>query len=112
MTSPAEDNRNVLVQKARLRKHTAMGEEVKFSEHLGRTPQVGPEAEVQIESEHNKLRLPSVVSLSSRSPGPSMLLCAHCVFFNYMEWDFVQFHTRANMQQLFLISDNDSLNFK
>lgn len=29
-----------------------------------------------------------------------------------MEWDFVQFHTCTNMQQLFLISDNDSLSFK
>lgn len=76
------------------------------------TPQVGLEAEVQIENQHNKLWLPSVVSTASCSPGLSVLLCAHCVFFNYIEWDFVQFHTCTNMQQLFLISDNDSLNFK
>lgn len=86
--------------------------EVRFSEQPDRTPQVGLEAEVQIENEHNRLRLPSVASVPSRSSGLSMLLCAHCVFFNYMEWDFVQFHTCTNMQQLFLISDNDSLNFK
>lgn len=70
------------------------------------------EAEVQIEEEHNRLRLPSVVSIRSRPPGLSVLLCAHCVVFNYMEWDFVQFHTCTTMQQLFLISDNDSLNIK
>lgn len=49
------------------------------------TPQVEMDAEVQIEEEHNRLRLPSVVSIRSRSPGLSVLLCAHCVFFNYME---------------------------
>lgn len=87
-------------------------EEIKFSEPLDRTPQVGLEVEVQIEKEHNKLWLPSVVSMPSRSSGLSVLLSAHCVFFNYMEQDFVQFHTCTNMQQLFLISDNDSLNFK
>lgn len=58
------------------------------------------------------LGLPSVVSMPSRSHGLSVLLCAHCVFFNYIEWDFVQFHTCTNMQQLFLISDNDSMNSK
>lgn len=83
-----------------------------MSEHPERTPQVGREAEVQIEKEHNRLWLPSVVSMPSRSPGLPVLLCAHCVFFNYMEWDFVQFHTCTNMQQLLLISDNDSLNIK
>lgn len=50
--------------------------------------------------------------MPSRSPGLFALLCAHCVFFNYMEWDFVQFHTCTNTQQLLLISDNNSLNFK
>lgn len=89
-----------------------MCEEIKLSELPDRTPQVGLEAGVQIETEYNKLWSPLVVSLPSRSPGLSVLLCAHCVFFNYMEWDFVQFHTCTNMQQLFLISDNDSLKFK
>lgn len=55
---------------------------------------------------------PSLISVPSRSPGPFTLLCARCVFFNYMEWNFVQFHSCANMQQLLPISDNDSLNFK
>lgn len=55
---------------------------------------------------------PSLISVPSRSPGPFTLLCARCVFCNYMEWNFVQFHSCANMQQLLPISDNDSLNFK
>ncbi len=87
-------------------------EGIKFSELSDKIPQVGLEAEVHIEEEHNKPWLPSVVSMPSRSPGLFVLLCAHCVFFNYMEWDFVQFHTCTNMQQLFLISDNDPLKFK
>lgn len=88
-----------------------MCEEIRFSE-LKQDSTGWTEAEVQIETDYNKLWSPSVVSMPSRSPGLSVLLCAHCVFFNYMEWDFVQFHTCANMQQLFLISDNDSLKFK
>ena len=87
-------------------------EEIKFSDHPESTPQVRLEEEVQIEKEHNRLSLPSVVSMPSCSPGLSVLLCAHCVFLNYMEGDFVQFHTCTNMQQLFPISDNDSLNIK
>lgn len=88
------------------RLHVVIGEEVIFYKHQEGTPQVGLEAEVQIEKEHNK------PWLLSRSPGLSVLSCAHCVSFNYIEWDFVQFHTSTNMQQLFLISVNDSLNFK
>lgn len=89
-----------------------IGEEITFYEHPDKTPQVGSESEVQIEKEHNRPCLPLVVFVPSRSPGLSVLLCAHCVFFNYMEWDFVQFHSCTNMQQLFLISDNESLNIK
>lgn len=83
-----------------------------FSEHSESTPQVGLEAEFQIEKAHNRLWLPLVVSTPSRSPGLPALLYAHYVFFIYMEWDFVQFHTCTNLQQLFPISDNDSLNIK
>lgn len=99
-----------LVQRSEQEKHMAVFDKIRFRElpdmdSTGWSGGRGPD-------EHNKLRLPWVVSASSRSPGRSVLLCARCVFFNYTGREFVQFHTCPNMQQLFLISDNDSLKYK
>lgn len=57
--------------------------------------------------------LPPVVSAPSRSPGLFTLLCAHRVFFNYMEWNFCSIsQLRKHAAITPPISDNDSLNFQ